>query len=86
MYICEIIVNTYSTLMYHSTEYTCGKVDNYISQVVKGEELSQICDALCYQECRRVMVNAEVVRVEFVEDPNNSCVDISSSEVQCNIQ
>jgi len=59
-----------------------------ILQVVKGEEFSQLCDALCYQESQRVMVNAEVVRVEFVkavmpEDPNSSCIDISGSEVQC---
>ena len=64
--------------------------------MVKGEELNQLCDALCHQESRRVLINAEVVRVEFVkmfeepctdiikkesEDPTGSCNDIIDLEV-----
>ena len=54
--------------------------------MVKGEELNQICDAMCYQESLRVLVNAEVVRVEFVKasevPTGGSCIDITSAEVQ----
>ena len=46
--------------------------------MTKGEELTQICDALGYQEYRHVVIKAEVIRVEFVtalqelnSDPNN---------------
>ena len=40
---------------------------------------------MCYQESVRVLVNAEVVRVEFVkatEDPTTSLVDVTNAEVQ----
>ena len=68
--------------------------------MVKGGELSQLCDVLCYQESRRVLVNAEVVRVEFVktaedlctdiinkasEDPTGSSIDVINLEVWCKI-
>ena len=52
---------------------------------MEGEELSKICEAMCYQESVRLLVNAEVVRVEFVkasEDPASSLIDITNAEVQ----
>ena len=52
---------------------------------MEGEELSKICEAMCYQEGMRLLVNAEVVRVEFVkasEDPASSLIDITNAEVQ----
>ena len=52
---------------------------------MKGEELSKTCEAMCYQESMRVLVNAEVVRVEFVkasEDPTSSLGDVTNAEVQ----
>ena len=48
--------------------------------MVKGEELNQLCDALCYQESRRVLVNAEVVRVEFVKACEEPCTDFIKKE------
>ena len=52
---------------------------------MEGEELSKICEAMCYQESVRLLVNAEVVRVEFVkasENPTSSLIDITNAEVQ----
>ena len=64
--------------------------------MVQGEELSKLCDGLCYQESKCVLINAEVVRVEFVktfedpctdsvnktsEDRTSSCVEINNLEV-----
>ena len=52
---------------------------------MEGEELSKICEAMCYQESMRLLVNAEVVRVEFVkasENPTSSLIDITNAEVQ----